>query len=142
MTQSYIQSFVNGFAAALQLPAPDSRLAAIRERTEKGSRLGVAIDQPLSDSKPVDIALTTFDYAAQLMRMRSAREQRKVFPMESNLRTVRPLSQAQYAKTTFRNYQASLSYPQKVRQVVAMQHRLVPIYASRGKVIVPWAIGE
>jgi len=55
---------------------------------------------------------------------------------------VRPLSQAQYAKTTFRNYQASLSYPQKVRQVVAMQHRLVPIYASRGKVIVPWAIGE
>jgi len=62
--------------------------------------------------------------------------------MESNLRTVRPLSQAQYAKTTFRNYQASLSYPQKVRQVVAMQHRLVPIYASRGKVIVPWAIGE
>jgi len=61
--------------------------------------------------------------------------------METHLNTVRPLSQGQYAKTTFRSYQARLSYPEKVRQVVAMQHRLAPIYAARGKVIVPWTLG-
>jgi len=60
--------------------------------------------------------------------------------MESNLRTVRPLAQAEYAKTTFRAYQSRLPYPEKVRQVVAMQHRLVPIYAARGKKIVPWKL--
>ena len=61
--------------------------------------------------------------------------------MESNLRrTSGPLSNEQYAKTTFRAYQAGLPYPAKVRQVVAMQRRLVPIYAARGKVIVPWAL--
>jgi len=75
MPQSDIQSFVNGFEAALQLPVPDARLAAIREQAEKGLRLGVAISQLTSDSKSVDTPLAAFDYAAQLMRMRSAREQ-------------------------------------------------------------------
>ena len=61
--------------------------------------------------------------------------------MESNLRMSGPLSNEQYAKTTFRAHQAGLPYPAKVRQVVAMQRRLVPIiYAARGKVIVPWAL--
>jgi len=36
MTQPDIQFFVNGFVSALQLPAPDACLAAIRELTEKG----------------------------------------------------------------------------------------------------------
>jgi len=61
MTNSDIQSFVDGFAAALQLPAPDARLAAIRERTEKGLRLGVSINQPTSDSKSVDITFAALD---------------------------------------------------------------------------------
>jgi len=62
--------------------------------------------------------------------------------MESHLNAVRPLAEAQYAKTAFRACQVHVSYPEKVRQVVAMQHRLVPIYASRGKVVVPWTIEE
>lgn len=40
----------------------------------------------------------------------------------------------------FRAHQAALSYPEKVRQVVAMQRRLVPIYAARGEKSVPWKI--
>ena len=62
--------------------------------------------------------------------------------MESNLRMPRPLSSEQYAKMTFRAYQANLPYHEKVKQVVAMQRRLVPIYAARGKVIVPWSLGD
>ena len=62
--------------------------------------------------------------------------------MESDLKMPKPLSSEQYAKTTFRAYQTELPYPAKVRQVVAMQHRLVPVYAARGKVIVPWALDE
>lgn len=60
--------------------------------------------------------------------------------MESNMKMAEPLSADQYAKKTFRAYQANLPYPEKVKQVVAMQRRLVPIYAARGKVIVPWTI--
>ena len=52
--------------------------------------------------------------------------------------TMRPLSPSQYAKENFRRRQAALSYPQKVRQLVELQRRLVPIYAARGKTIVPW----
>lgn len=50
----------------------------------------------------------------------------------------RRLSGSQYAKTIFRARQASLSYPEKVTQVVEMQCRLVPICAARGQKIVPW----
>jgi len=60
--------------------------------------------------------------------------------MEHGLNGVEPLPQGQYAKVEFRSRQAELPYPEKVKQVVAMQHRLVPIYAARGKVIVPWTI--
>lgn len=51
---------------------------------------------------------------------------------------MRPLTDAQYAKVNFRRRQAALSYPEKVRQLVELQKRLVPIYAARGKVIIPW----
>jgi len=61
MTQSNLQSFVNGFVAALQLPAPDARIAAIRDLAGKGLRLGVAIDQLQSDQKPVDITFAAID---------------------------------------------------------------------------------
>ena len=54
--------------------------------------------------------------------------------------TMRPLPEAAYAKTAFRKKQASLSYPEKVRQVVAMQERIRPILAARGRVIVPWKL--
>ena len=51
---------------------------------------------------------------------------------------MRPLTDEQYAKVNFRRRQSALSYPEKVRQLVELQKRLVPIYAARGKVIVPW----
>ena len=60
--------------------------------------------------------------------------------MESNMKMPSALLPDQYAKIGFRAYQANLPYPEKVRQVVAMQRRLVPIYAARGKVIVPWTL--
>ena len=53
---------------------------------------------------------------------------------------MRPLSEGQYAKETFRAKQAALSYPEKVRQLVMLQKRLRPIYAARGRTIVPWKI--
>ena len=52
--------------------------------------------------------------------------------------TMRPLTGEQYAKVNFRRRPAALSYPEKVRQLVELQKRLVPIYAARGKIIVPW----
>lgn len=55
---------------------------------------------------------------------------------------MRPLTEAAYAKMAFRKKQASLSYPDKVRQVVAMQERVRPIFAARGRVIVPWKLDE
>ena len=51
---------------------------------------------------------------------------------------MRPLTDRQYAKEGFRRRQAALCYPEKVRQLVQLQKRLVPIYAARGKTIVPW----
>ena len=51
---------------------------------------------------------------------------------------MRPLTGEQYAKVNFRRRQVALSYPEKVRQLVELQKRLVPIYAARGKIIVPW----
>ena len=55
---------------------------------------------------------------------------------------MRPLTEAEYAKTAFRKKQASLSYPEKVRQVVAMQERVRPVLAARGRVIVPWKLDK
>lgn len=55
---------------------------------------------------------------------------------------MRPLTAAEYAKTVFRKKQVSLSYPEKVRQVVAMQERVRPVFAARGRVIVPWKLDE
>lgn len=54
---------------------------------------------------------------------------------------MRLLSEEQYGKPKFRDEQAALSYPEKVRQVVAMQERMRPIYAARGRIIVPWKLG-
>ena len=53
---------------------------------------------------------------------------------------MRPLSERQYAKDVFRASQAALSYPEKVRQLVMLQERLRPIYAARGRIIVPWTL--
>ena len=53
---------------------------------------------------------------------------------------MRPLSERQYAKASFRASQAALSYPEKVRQLVMLQEKLRPIYAARGRTIVPWKI--
>ena len=54
---------------------------------------------------------------------------------------MRPLTEEQYGKSKFRAEQAALSYPEKVRQVVAMQERMHPICAARGRIIVPWKLG-
>ena len=62
--------------------------------------------------------------------------------MESHVKAVRPLTGSQYAKVVFRNQQASLSYPEKVRQLVSLQHRIVPVCVARGQVVVPWTISE
>jgi len=67
MTQQDIQSFVDGFAIALQQQLPQERVAAFRALAEKGLRLGVAIDQSPSDQKPVDITLAALDYALQIV---------------------------------------------------------------------------
>jgi len=62
--------------------------------------------------------------------------------MEISVKNVKPLSLEQYAKQTFRNHQKNLPYPEKVKQVVAMQKRLAPIYAARGTIIVPWTLTD
>lgn len=59
--------------------------------------------------------------------------------MENVIR-MRPLAQWQYEKTSFRAAQRALSYPEKVRQVVAMQERIAPILAARGRIIKPWKL--
>ena len=61
-------------------------------------------------------------------------------PLQCTLK-MRPLSRERYAKATFREKQAALPFPEKVHQLVALQERLRPIYAARGRVIVPWKIG-
>ena len=55
---------------------------------------------------------------------------------------IRPLTDEEYAKTAWRKKQAALSFPEKVRQVVAMQERARPILAARGVTIVPWTLDE
>ncbi len=55
---------------------------------------------------------------------------------------MRPLTQEQYAKTHFRADMAALAYPEKVRKLVELQRRLVPIYAARGRTIVPWTLDK
>ncbi len=60
--------------------------------------------------------------------------------METGGRSEWKLTPEQYAKVNFRRNQANLPYPEKVRLVVEMQRRLVPIYAARGRVIVPWKL--
>ena len=60
--------------------------------------------------------------------------------MESDLNACWRLSEEQYAKSGFRSCQASLSYPEKVKQVVLLQRRMVPICATKGQRIVPWKI--
>ena len=53
---------------------------------------------------------------------------------------MRPLTAEQYTKRHFRADMAAKSYPEKVKLVVRMQERLVPIYAARGRIIVPWTL--
>lgn len=45
---------------------------------------------------------------------------------------------AKYGKPNFRVSMASLSFAQKVDQVIELQKRLTPIYAQRGILVVPW----
>ena len=59
----------------------------------------------------------------------------------NNLVKMSPLTAKQYSKTNFRVRQAALDYLSKVRQVVGLQKHLQPIYAVRGRGIVPWGIG-
>lgn len=51
---------------------------------------------------------------------------------------MRPLTPGQYAKTNFRRRMRELPYPEKVKCVIRMQKRLVPILAARGIAIRPW----
>ena len=51
---------------------------------------------------------------------------------------MRPLTEAQYAKTEGRRNMAALSFIEKVRCVIEMQKRMIPIYAQRGINIRPW----
>jgi len=59
--------------------------------------------------------------------------------METSVK-MRPLTPEQYAKKRFRAEAAALAYPEKVRRLVELQRRLVPVYAQRGRTIVPWSI--
>ncbi len=49
-----------------------------------------------------------------------------------------PLSSDDYAKKQFRQRMAALPIEKKVRCIVSMQKRLVPIYAARGIRVRPW----
>jgi len=51
---------------------------------------------------------------------------------------MRPLTNAQYAKTQGRRNLAELPFSEKVKCVIALQRRLQPIYAQRGIIIKPW----
>ena len=53
---------------------------------------------------------------------------------------VAPLPDEYYAKRKSRKAWREMPYPEKVRCVVEMQKRVAPIYAARGKIIVPWKI--
>lgn len=49
-----------------------------------------------------------------------------------------PLAEDTYAKKDFRAKSAALPIEEKVRRIVAMQRRLVPIYAARGIRVRAW----
>ncbi len=51
---------------------------------------------------------------------------------------MRPLTEKQYSKVSFRREMRNLSYVEKVHCVIEMQKRLAPIMAARGKIIKPW----
>ena len=55
---------------------------------------------------------------------------------------MRALDGRMYNKPVFRATQRALSYPEKVRQVVAMQVRIAPILAARGRIVKPWTLDE
>ena len=54
------------------------------------------------------------------------------------MKTMRPLTAEQYAKTQGRRNLANLPYTEKVKCVIESQRRLQPIYAKRGIYIKPW----
>ena len=61
--------------------------------------------------------------------------------MDTSMSTpVAPLPDEYYAKRKSRKAWREMPYPEKVRRVVEMQKRVAPIYAARGKIIVPWKI--
>ena len=94
-----------------------------------GMAFGADLCTPFSALGFVPIVLIIFD-----------RKEEKVCVMESHVMNAWRLPVDRYAKTNFRAHQAALSYPEKVRQVIEMQRRQVPIYAARGQKIVPWKI--
>lgn len=51
---------------------------------------------------------------------------------------MRPLKATAYEKRNERAAWRNLSYPEKVKCVVALQERIAPILASRQKIIKPW----
>ena len=61
--------------------------------------------------------------------------------MDTSMNTpVAPLPDEYYAKRKSRKAWREMPYPEKVRRVAEMQKRVAPIYAARGKIIVPWKI--
>jgi hypothetical protein len=51
---------------------------------------------------------------------------------------MRPLKATVYEKSKERAAWRSMSYPEKVKCVVALQERVAPILAHRHKIIKPW----
>lgn len=68
MTSQDMDDLRNDFALALQQKAQQERLVAIQKLIEKSVQLGVAIDQPTSKDKPLDIAFAALDLALYLMK--------------------------------------------------------------------------
>ena len=67
----------------------------------------------------------------------------KMAAMDKTINTpVAPLPDEYYAKRKSRKAWREMPYAEKVRCVVEMQKRVAPIYASRGKIIVPWKISQ
>ena len=52
---------------------------------------------------------------------------------------IRPLAASSYEKRSDRRALRNLSYPEKVKCVVALQERVAPILAIRNKTIKPWS---
>lgn len=51
---------------------------------------------------------------------------------------MKTLTNSIYEKSNDRTAWRNMSYPEKVRCVVALQERVAPILASRHKIIKPW----